>query len=161
MKPVHESSNRVIDPEAIQAETEATLSRLGQGDMDSAAYDTAWIARLAPQFPNSGFDQAVNWLRERQHPDGSWGSEVMHYHDRTICTLSAIIALKMSGDRAEDEARVREGEDFLWRHFGQLYLDANDTGNFQGLIALMIDEAAALDIDVPRHLYQKMDGIGK
>jgi halimadienyl-diphosphate synthase len=161
MKPVEQSSNRVIDPEAIQAGIERTLSRLGRGDMDSVAYDTAWMARLAPKYPDAGFDQALTWLRERQHSDGSWGSEVMHYHDRTICTLAAIIALKIAGESAHDEDRIREGENFLWRHFGQLFVDANDTGNFQGLVALMLDEASVLDIDVPRHLYQKMDGIGK
>src|SRR5689334_8925592 len=65
--------------------------------IDSVAYDTAWIARLAPQFPERGFDQALTWLRHHQHQDGSWGGEILHYHDRIISTLSAMIALYTAG----------------------------------------------------------------
>ena len=62
------------------------LNALGEGRIDSVAYDTAWIARLNERFPGQGFGQALDWLRKNQHPDGSWGGTFLHYHDRIICT---------------------------------------------------------------------------
>src|SRR5262245_39099554 len=86
----------------------------------SSAYDTAWIARLAPDFPGRDFESALPWLRRHQHADGSWGGDILHYHDRIISTLSSIIALHTVGKGYEDEQRIRAGENFLWRENGRL-----------------------------------------
>src|ERR1043165_7283766 len=82
--------------ETLDEQIEQVLARLGRGagEMDSVAYDTAWIARLAPHFPGNGFEQALEWLRWHQHGDGCWGGALVHYHDRIISTLAAIIALR-------------------------------------------------------------------
>ena len=59
------------------------------------AYDTAWLAGIAtahnacePEFPAS-----LQWLREHQLPDGSWGGVVRYEHDRILCTLAALASL--------------------------------------------------------------------
>jgi hypothetical protein len=52
----------------------------------------------------------------------------MHYHDRVISTLPAIVApIWWPGEDAE---RVVAGETFLWRECGRMNHDANDTGGF-------------------------------
>src|SRR5262245_51669179 len=140
--------------ERLVVQIEQTLSYLGKGAMTSAAYDTAWAARLARQFPGYDFEAAIAWLRQHQHADGSWGDSEIHYHDRIICTLSAIIALKAVGRESRDEQRIKRGETFLWRASGQLRRDANDTIAFPVLALSLITEAAALDLDVPRDLYR-------
>lgn len=45
---------------------------LGNG-ISSTAYDTAWVAKLG-QLDDELSDLALNWLCERQLPDGSWGA---------------------------------------------------------------------------------------
>lgn len=125
------------------------LGVLGEGKIDSLAYDTAWIARLNERFPGHGFDQALEWLRKHQLPDGSWGGEFLHYHDRIICTLSAIIALHQCQSCAQDRERIRRGETFIWQNFGRLHFDAHDTIGFPVLAVALVREARKLGLDVP------------
>src|SRR5215207_4850918 len=127
----------------------------------SAAYDTAWVARIARQFPGHGFESALPWLRRNQHADGSWGGEVLHYHDRIISTLSSIIALHEVGEGYEDEQRLRAGENFLWRENGRLNHDSNDTIGFPVLAVALVNEAMKLGLDVPRDLYRDVAKIEK
>ncbi|MBI1280656.1 MAG: hypothetical protein GC179_21210 [Anaerolineaceae bacterium] len=122
--------------------------------MQSVAYDTSWIARLSPHYPGQGFDEALPWLRRRQHSDGSWGGEILHYHDRVISTLAAMIALHTTDHGESDERRVRQGAAFLWRENGRLHHDANDTIGFPILAFSLVSEALELGLDVPRDLYQ-------
>ncbi|MEP6984687.1 MAG: hypothetical protein ABI970_03760 [Chloroflexota bacterium] len=129
--------------------------------MDSVAYDTAWIARLSPHFPKQGFDEALPWLRRRQHNDGSWGGEVLHYHDRIISTLAGMIALHTAGRGADDERRIRQGAAFLWRENGRLHHDANDTIGFPILAYSLVNEAVDLGLDIPKDLYQDVAKIEK
>jgi len=85
------------------------LRKLGTSQMSNNVYDTAWVARLyefAPDISN----RAQEWIAERQLPDGCWGIEKpMYYHDRVICTLSAMIALTYRGRRAQDREQIRKG----------------------------------------------------
>src|SRR5215813_5121047 len=96
-------TDRLISVEAlterlqyVQQDAEDMLYELGEGvsDMDSVAYDTAWVSRLASRFPEYGFEAALPWVRSHQHADGSWGGEIVHYHDRIISTLASVIALR-------------------------------------------------------------------
>src|SRR5262249_7229576 len=139
------------------------LYELGEGvsDMDSVAYDTAWVARLAPRFPEYGFEVALPWIRSHQHADGSWGGEVIHYDDRIISTLAAIIALRELQDEPDDEKRIKKGEAYLWREYGRLLHDANDTGGFPIVIISLINEAVQLGLDVPRDTYRDLAKIQK
>ncbi|KAF8392464.1 hypothetical protein HHK36_022806 [Tetracentron sinense] len=73
------------------------LGSMEDGEISISAYDTAWLALVedihgsgAPQFPSS-----LQWVVENQLPDGSWGDPyIFSAHDRIICTLSCVIALK-------------------------------------------------------------------
>ncbi len=133
-----------------------TLSSLGRGksDMDSCAYDTAWVARLAKHFPRCGFESALAWLRSHQYDDGSWGGEVLHYHDRMICTLAAIVTLRALGAGNGDEERIRRGETFLWDQHGRLGHDAHDTIAYPILAALLLNEARVVGLDLPQDICQ-------
>src|SRR3990172_31394 len=128
---------------------------------DSGAYDTAWIARLAPHYRGRGFGDAITWLRNHQRRDGSWGGAILHYHDRLISTLAAIIALREVGEGYEDEQRIRAGETFLWRENGRLSYDAHDTIAFPVLALALVNEASTMDLDVPVDLFQDADKIEK
>lgn len=85
----------------LQFHSHKLLNEIGPGRMMCTAYDTAWIARLVELGEPMG-QQALDWLRENQLPDGSWGASEPHYfHDRLISTLAAIIALGKWGDQRD------------------------------------------------------------
>lgn len=137
------------------------LDMLGTSNMDSVSYDTAWIARLSLDYPNDGFDEALAWLRRNQHEDGSWGSSIMHYHDRIICTLGAILALYYAGTGRSDEMRIKRGEHFLWQQNGRLHFDASETIAYPVLALSLVQEALSLGLDIPHDLYRDVTSIEK
>ncbi len=134
----------------VSEEIQVLLAALGTGKTLGTAYDTAWGARLAAYYPNLGFEQSIEWLRRNQQIDGSWGSPLVHYHDRFISTLAAIVALTLVGNQQRDKRRVQRGEKALWRLVGQLGKDDSDTVGFPILAASLADEATELGLDVPR-----------
>jgi len=74
--------------------------------MASTAYDTAWVAMLAKDGHAIG-EQALDWLRNNQLEDGTWGvAEPVYYYDRLVSTLAAIIALSVAGDVVGRDAEL-------------------------------------------------------
>jgi hypothetical protein len=135
--------------EVVAAAIAGTVQQLGTGRVESVAYDTAWTARLAPYYPEYGFDSAVEWLRRNQYPDGTWGGVLAQYHDRFISTLAAVVALKEAGREPRDQRRIRRGEDALWKLVSKLGHDDSDTVGFPILSTSLAEEALALGLEVP------------
>ncbi len=131
----------------VASEIRFLISQLGVGHIQSVTYETAWAARLSPLFPE--FEASLEWLRQNQHTDGSWGSPLAQYHDRFLSTLAAIVALKEVGRHPRDARRVQRGEDALWRIVGKLSKDDSDTVGFPLLSAALTQQGAALGLDVP------------
>jgi halimadienyl-diphosphate synthase len=99
----------------IESEIQALLKEIGPGRMSSTAYDTAWVARLKDISQDLSY-HALDWLCENQHNDGSWGAEFpFYYHDRIVCTLSAMIALTYRGRRQRDKTQIQNGQEALER----------------------------------------------
>jgi halimadienyl-diphosphate synthase len=135
--------------ETLESEIRSLLIRLGEGKVEGVAYDTAWVARLAPRCAGYGFDRALEWLRRNQYEDGSWGGPLVQYHDRFISTLAAIVALREGRQKPRDERRVKRGENALWKIVGRLGRDDSDTIGFPIISASLANEAAGLGLDVP------------
>ncbi|KAH0467526.1 hypothetical protein IEQ34_004764 [Dendrobium chrysotoxum] len=77
-------------------EVKAMLSSMGDGEITSSAYDTAWVAMVpgaggcGPRFPSS-----LQWIVDNQLDDGSWGDQgLFSAHDRIISTLACVVALR-------------------------------------------------------------------
>ncbi len=121
---------------------------LGRGRVYGVAYDTAWVARLAGRY--SDFEFSLEWLRRNQYEDGTWGAPYVHYHDRFISTLAAIVALREVGTHPRDKRRVKRGEDALWKLVGHLGKDDSDTVGFPILSTSLAQEAEKLGLDVPQ-----------
>lgn len=80
---------------------------LGNG-ISSTAYDTAWVAKLG-QLDDELSDLALNWLCERQLPDGSWGAEFPFcYEDRLLSTLAAMISLTSNKHRRRRATQLKK-----------------------------------------------------
>lgn len=129
---------------------EAVLQQTGPGKRVSAcAYDTGWLARLGAV--HTGLSQgALNWLRAHQLPDGTWGaSEPVYYHDRLICTLSAMAALAQYGE-AEDIPRLQRAQANLPALVPALSQDlAGETVGFEMLVPRLFAEISASNFAVP------------
>ena len=128
----------------LREEVRKLLQKIGPGQMMNTAYDTAWIARLGEIGEPIG-ELALEWLRENQLPDGSWGAkEPLYYHDRVICTLAAMNALARRG-RVQDRKRLRRAEDVLEKYVKNLQLDpAGETVGFELITPTLLQEAKVL-----------------
>ncbi len=97
------------------------VDELGERPVAAMAYSTAWAAALADDDGHPLFPKAGQWLREHQHPDGSWGGTVPNAYDRLVSTMAAVLALHEKPDDGAERA-VRAGVDYLrdnesaWRH---------------------------------------------
>jgi halimadienyl-diphosphate synthase len=97
---------------------ETLIDEIGPGHMGSTAYDTAWTARLG-EVDWGLSSRSLAWLSENQLPDGSWGAAApMYYHDRVLCTLSAMVALSYRGRRGQDKLQIEQGKLALERIVG-------------------------------------------
>lgn len=122
------------------------LHDIGQGYMMSTAYDTAWVAQLTEIDETLG-NSALQWLRQHQLDDGSWGaSNPTYFHDRLICTLSATIALTKYGDQS-DTLRVERAKTALATTIKQLATQtAIETIGFEMIVPTLWEEASHLNI---------------
>ncbi len=134
----------------LAAEVFALLEELGRGKIHGVAYDTAWIARLATRYPGYDFEESIEWLRHNQHEDGTWGASQLHYHDRFVSTLAAVVALQEAGTNGRDARRVQRGEDALWKLATHLGRDASDTVGFPIISTSLAQDATELGLDIPR-----------
>jgi len=128
----------------LYSEVKKLLSEIGPGRMRSTAYDTAWVARLVELDEPIGYE-ALEWLRENQLPDGSWGAKAPHYHhDRLISTLAAVSALARWGnDRDRNRLlRARLGIDTAIK--GLSSDTVGETIGFEMIVPTLLDEAKEL-----------------
>ncbi|CAG0935611.1 Type B diterpene cyclase [Thermoflexales bacterium] len=137
------------------------LSELDQPAMSVTAYDTAWLARVPDETDATrhDFPQALEWLRDQQHGDGCWGSQLVHYHDRVICTLNALIALAEYGTAAGDSDAIRRGEISLQHNTLHLARDAHETVGFELILPTLLKQAQSLDLNLPYAALQRYQGV--
>lgn len=126
------------------------------GKISGVAYDTAWTARIADRSGKLVFPECVEWLLENQHLDGSWGSQVLNYHDRVISTLSAVMALAEI-DKNRYRGHIQRGEAYIWENIKNLQLDEHRLIGSELLLPSLMEQADLMGLDVPHHMkvYQK------
>jgi len=123
-------------------EAKKILNNLGQGGISPSAYDTAWVARIPnSKNPNKPmFPRALDWVVNNQHPDGSWGGKIEYYHDRIICTLSAIVVLNQY-DEKKYRGEIKKGEKYINSNIKNLKKDNYFTVSFELLFPALLKEA--------------------
>lgn len=128
------------------------LLRQPSGRMNASPYDTAWLARLSDDNGQSQrWPELVDWLLDHQWPDGSWGGQVEYYHDRILCTLATIIALKECGRVPQVGLAIERGEQYVWRNFHFLHHDPVELVGFELIFPTLLARARTLELDVPAH----------
>lgn len=122
------------------------------GRMNASPYDIAWLARVsADDGSGERWPGLIDWLLEHQWPDGSWGGEVPYYHDRILCTLMAIIALKERVQGNPTHQAIRRGENYVWRNLHFLHHDPIELVGFELIFPTLLAQARTLELDVPAH----------
>jgi len=120
--------------------------------MGSSAYDVAWLARLKdPATGEARWPDLADWLLEHQRTDGSWGGEIVYYHDRILCTLAAAVALSANGWDGRARKAVVRAERYLWHHLHFLPRDPFELSGFELIFPMLLDKARTMGLDVPTH----------
>jgi halimadienyl-diphosphate synthase len=123
-----------------------------RGQIGPSPYDIAWMARVpAGRGQGPRWPELTDWLLEHQWLDGSWGSIITYYHDRVLCTLAAIIALKQNCQNEESSQAIELGERYIWNHLHFLRQDPIELAGFELLLPTLLKEARALDLAIPSH----------
>lgn len=112
-------------------------------------YDTCWAARLTNPDGSLAYPDLLRWLVERQHPDGSWGSQVPHVHDRLLTTLAVVLLLARFGHRQQDRTQQLAGERYVWQHVGRLHHDSHRTVGFEMILPTLLAEGREIGVDLP------------
>ncbi|MCP4539970.1 MAG: hypothetical protein GY832_22750 [Chloroflexi bacterium] len=123
-----------------------------KGRMGPSPYDIAWMARV-PDHTGDGlrWPYLIDWLIEHQRQDGSWGGPIYYYHDRILCTLTTIIALKDSQQEPAVDQAIRRGQKYIWHNLHRLHHDPFELVGFELIMPTLLIEALDLGLDIPRH----------
>ena len=136
-----------------RAEARGLLRNLA-GRLNASPYDIAWMARVPAQGRfGAHWPQLIDWLLEHQWPDGSWGGEIPYHHDRALCTLAALIALKGAEMGSGVGRAIELGQRYLWNQMHFLHYDPIELVGFELILPTLLAEARKLQLDVPAHSY--------
>lgn len=132
------------------------LEELGQGLSDPVPYDTAWAARV-PQADNiecPAFPLSLQWLRDHQLENGSWGTiKPFSPHSSTLNTLAAIIALAQ-WNNPQDKIRIERGVKVLWDLVNYLPLEKHEGVGFELILPALQNEARKHGLAIPHQHYK-------
>ena len=147
------ATQSLISTNALADAAAQVMAGVSEGHMSSAAYDTAWVARLATRPHGDRFVPAANWLLEHQHADGSWGGRIHFAEDRAVCTLAAVNALHANRSQTPNADRaIQAGVAYLNASLGTIDDDGLETGAFELLAPALAAEARALGLNLQSQL---------
>ncbi len=133
------------------------LAKLDHKAFSGNAYDTAWVARVMDPANQrqSSYPKALDWIRNHQYPDGSWGGSIEYAHDRIISTLNALVTMAQVGTQPGDPLAISRGERYIWQNFDRLVREPHDTVGFELIVPVLFDHAAQLGLDLPYEKCQR------
>jgi len=123
------------------------IDDLGERPVAAMAYATAWAARLSTDDGRAVFPRAREWLRDRQHADGSWGGAVPNAYDRLVSTVAAVLALREVREEWAVRA-VQAGVGFLRVHGSDWRGAVGEPIGFEVVAPHLVEQVAGLvDLD--------------
>ena len=124
-----------------------------RGEIGPSPYDVAWMARVSIDDKGGArWPELIDWLIEHQWLDGSWGGPIRYYHDRIVCTLAAIIALKEQGIGEDVDQAIMQGERYIWNNLQFLHHDPIELVGFELILPTLMAQARAVELGVPDHI---------
>lgn len=119
--------------------------------LDASPYDIAWMARLEGGDGSPKWPAFLDWLLANQYEDGSWGSDIVYYHDRVLCTITAVTTLNRYNHHPQAAQAIQKAEQYLWHHLHWLHSDPADLAGFELLFPTLLTEATVAGLNVPNH----------
>lgn len=148
-------------PDSLLANLRIVIANLRKdgGLMSPSIYDTAQALRFSP--PDKGYQQALEWLRMQQHPDGGWGDPAAP-KTRDVPTLASILALRTYSDEAASDSAVRAGVAFLHEQvsYWQEPLADDLPVGVELILPRLLEDAKRLELDVPTEQYGNLIPLG-
>ncbi len=152
--------SRIID--ILLTDLRSLITGLGKdgGLISPSVYNTAQVLRFFP--PQQGVWPALDWLLGQQQADGGWGDPAAPLA-RDVPTLASVLALHTYGNRKATHEAAQAGLAFLRRQVGQWRQPRPDElpVGVELLLPWLLDEAAALGIELPREFYATLVTLGK
>jgi len=152
--------NRIVD--VLLSDLRSLITNLGKngGLISPSVYDTAQVLRLYP--PQQGEWHLVDWLLGQQQADGGWGDPIAPFA-RDLPTLASVLALHAYSNRKATRDATREGLAFLRRQVMQWTQSLPDELpiGVELLLPCLLEQAAALEWELPREPYGKIIALGK
>ena len=127
------------------------------GVMFPTVYDTAWLARIPAEYDPTvpAFPRALEWVIQKQFPDGSWGGEIEYAHERIISTLAAILALaKWRGECANEI--IARGIEYIWRRIDRLE-NEHETIGFEVIVPTLLKQCRDLKFRLPYAAFERYE----
>lgn len=130
-------------------------NNLGVGLVRPVAYDTAWVARVPslsdPRQP--AFPEALQWLRDHQFADGSWGTARPFYaHGNTLSTLASVLAF---AEWKKDGERIETALESLFQTANYLPYESYESIGFELLLPALQEEAQQHNLPLPDEAYAR------
>src|SRR5258706_6291254 len=147
----------MVAPQSLKKQLVYLVNLLGTGLVRPVAYDTAWDSRVqaADDPTQPAFPETLQWLRERQLKDGSWGTMRPFYaHGNTLSTLAAILAFVQWGEN-QDSSRIERGLQALWGLAECLPNERYESIGFELLLPALQDQANAYGLTIPDAAYER------
>jgi halimadienyl-diphosphate synthase len=115
-------------------------------DVAPVDYDSAVVACLRDAHGQLCFPQTLAWLTRRQHPDGTWGADRWHAHDRLVSTLAAIRCLHETQTAPIAVESALQAIPNLIARLGQ---DDHETIGFEVIAPYLLDWCRAAGLPAP------------
>lgn len=132
----------------IQKEIKQTLKVMGKGkaEISPSVYDIAWIARLNEEGIPMG-TRALEWLRDNQLEDGSWGEAHIPYnHERLVNTLAASVSIARQKDQ-KDKQRLGKAKTAIAKYSkGVAEETIGETIGFEMIVPTLLKDAKELNL---------------
>ncbi len=125
--------------------------KVGWGNLAGTSYDTAWVASIHDpnHFKKPAFPESLDWLRKSQHPDGSWGTETIYYHDRVLSTLMACLVLTEWRNEYPVDPQIESGLRSIWRNTTNMQRDPYEPVGFDLIMPSLLDRACHFGFRLP------------
>ncbi|MBU0492149.1 MAG: hypothetical protein KKB13_09905 [Chloroflexi bacterium] len=144
---------------SISAYVSDLLNSTGLGThslMTPTAYDTAWVGQVLTADGLPAYPAALQWVRDHQLPDGSWGAAAVEVvHDRIICTLACLLALIRHGEDGHSEC-VQRGVSYIAARAPFLAHETESIA-FELLALQLLDDLKRLGLVVPREYFARYE----
>lgn len=130
------------------------------GWIKPTVYDTAWLARVPSEHDGSApaFPTALDWLRQSQHPDGSWGAEIEYVHDRVISTLAALLTLAAWNQVSAADEAVKRGLDYIGRNVDRLENEYETIG-FEVIVPTFLRECKKRGFELDGSAFERYENM--